>query len=351
MVRLECSPSFEVLRDDIGTLAASMDAARRQVRWLSSVLAYSRDSEGRLEIFIAGPPLHATIRQVRERLRHDLWNQQNLDSLEANRLVLPKGDHMDAITATILSELARNRVEQDPQSAFTQTEALINLALQAPLTQGNVITGIAGELSFLIQLIEAGLITASDVCVAWRGYAPSTRDVQLGDIGVEIKTTTTGASRHRIEGWYQVEPGVSANSTTVEARLYMLSIGIAWHHHGSPGVTVDSLIQRIIDNLGASEREEFLNAVRRYCGDSIVLDVRGQTECMAFKQPFSIGFARMYDMSDPAIEVLKSGDLAEVRNVLADTVSFQIELPKIVGSDNPISGWPAILHTLGAECS
>ena len=52
----------------------------------------------------------------------------------------------------------------------------------------------------------------------------------------------------------------------------------------------------------------------------------------------SAAFVRGYDMSDPAIEVLRRDDVADHHHVELQSVNFRINLPAMVSPHNPVPG-------------
>src|SRR5690606_8284484 len=109
---------------------------------------------------------------------------------------------------------------------------------------------------------------------SWQGWDRSSRDFQLGPVGVEVKTSTTSAGRHHIQGWYQVEPGVSADGT-VEAKFFLLSIGIQWLPEDAHGYTIEGLVGEVLKALPPHRHDPFLDAVRTYGGSRLEIDAAG----------------------------------------------------------------------------
>lgn len=347
MSKMNRGPSFEELRTNIARLNSSVDASERRVRWISDVLACSRDVQGGLEIFLVGPELSSRTNKVRERLRHDRWEEDGGTRFEASRILLPPGDHIDALAATIVTELIRNDVSLDCQRAFSQTEALISFVLRSLTDVGSSkFIGLAGELVVIDELLAGGVLSAGDILASWKGYMRSARDVQLDDIGIEVKTTTTGVSRHRIEGWYQCEPGVFGESSAIESGLYLASIGLEWLDRESGDLTIERLIQKIGSRMTPEHYRIFLDRVRSYCDDSPVVDDSGRASVAAMSRSFVIGFVRFYDMRDPAIKVIRSQDLSCYHHVVSDSVNYTLELPSVVSADNPIRTWNDVCLTM-----
>lgn len=340
------------MRLQLSRLQPSSADDERIVRFIddNKDLGFSRDRLGRLELLFAGAELTPRMASVRARLSHDDWLTAEGRWLPANRLVLDPGEQFDAAGALICIELLRLGFQRDPQTAFAAAEPVIDMVLKRVESEAAVLTGLAGEL-LTLDWLTAGRTTADATAAVatWRGWEPSSRDFQLGPIGVEVKTTTTGASSHKIEGWYQVERGVGVDGA-LETHLFLLSIGIVWLE---PSLRVDHSIrrisERIADRVDVINRDLFLRAVSGYAGANLEVDAHGIVVGKAVERPFMPSFERLYDMSDDRVRVLRSSDLADFHHVKSDTVSFQIELPDRVRGDlNPITGASAISRRLRA---
>ena len=317
------------------------------MRWVQGAgrtIAYARDNEGKLEIFLAGPPLRAVLPSVARRLHHDRWTQEDGTSLEASRLLLPEGEHIDAVAATIIVELLRHRAGVDLQVAFARTEPLVAMCLNAAAPQNAVVTGLAGELLLLRQLRLVPGMSPSGALATWKGHRRSSRDFQIGSLGLEVKTSTTGESRHHIQGWYQVEAGIPVDSDVRETDLRILSVGIDWLPSGVGGMTLADLVKANRPGLTDEEWARFLADVRGYCGDDFPIDANGEASEESFSAPFQVGFVRLYDLTDLQVHLLTQADLDDKTHVVTDSVSFEILLPKVVSVGNPVVGWPEVVQ-------
>ena len=340
--------TFESLRSELKEAVPAPSAEERRISWVGAErrIAFARDAEGRLELFLLGEALSARERTVRERLLHNTWQRAEGGHLKANRLRLPDGDHYDAIAATILLELLAKGYEHDADEAFRRTEALIALALEPARAEEAALTGLAGELLTFASMIRLDPGSSETFFDAWQGWTRSSRDFQLGSVGLEVKTSTTSASRHHIQGWYQVERGVAADGTA-ETALYLLSIGIRWLPMDGPGTTIESLLHEIVHALPAHRRRAFVDAVRGYCGLGLAIDEDGTAGQASLRRPFISTYERLYDLQDERIRLPRSIDFAAFSDVVSDSVTFEIELPERVRGDrNPVVGLGAGLSTL-----
>jgi hypothetical protein len=340
--------TFEDLRQWIGNAPRGVSPQERRITYVGDArkLGFARDHDGQLEVFLMGTAHDARERVIKERLVHDVWRTAAGGNLEADRLCLPDDDHFDAFAATILLELVDKGYELEPVEAFRRTEPLIALALDPTQAQRPVLTGLAGELLTLATMIRLGRRQAVWCLDSWQGWDRSTRDFQLGPIGVEVKTSVTSASRHHVQGWYQVERGVSADGA-VETHLYLLSIGIRWLEADSPGPTLEGLVKEILDTLPAGRRPGFVQAVRGYGGANLLVDDDGTAGQAALRVPFMSVFERLYDLQDSSIGLPTSEALTPFTHLVSDTVSFEIELPNRVRGDvNPVVGLAQALSGL-----
>ncbi len=340
--------TFETLRSELKAAARAPSARERRITWVGGErrLAFARDATGRLEVFLLGEPLSPRERTVQERLLHDTWHTAGGMHLAANRLKLPDDDHYDAIAATILLELLDKGYERDAVEAFRRTEPLITLALEPTRAENAALTGLVGELQALASMIRLGPGSPESFLDAWQGWTRSSRDFQLGSVGIEVKTSTTSASRHHIQGWYQVERGVAADGV-VETGLYLLSIGIRWLPMDGPGTTIEALVKEVVGALPAHRRQGFLDAVRGYCALSLAIDENGAAGQTSLRRPFISTYERMYDLQDDRIRLPQSDDFASFTNLVSDSVTFEIELPERVRGDrNPVVGLAAGLSTV-----
>lgn len=345
------TPSYEALRETIRSLPSAASGEERVVVHLDpeGSLAVARDPEGKVELFLVGPQMDARQPAVRERLVHNTWMTADDHPFAANRIVLPPGHHLDAAAALICAELLANDYPSSPSDAFARSEPVIDLVLTPAHQADRTLTGLAGELTFLSALLDAQQGgEAESLVAAWHGWRPSSRDFQLGSVGVEVKTSTTGSSTHHIQGWYQVEPGTAADGTA-ETSLYLLSLGIRWLQHGKAGLSIEALTAKVAGRLEAQARAKFHEQVRRYGGMLLELDASGSAAQKALRRPFMVVYERLYDMADQRILLPRSADLMPFSHVLPDTMEFVIRLPeKVRGDRNPITGLENIAHHVHA---
>jgi hypothetical protein len=341
--------TYEQLLERIGRLTRPNGPRQRKVYWVnnSHVLGVSKTYEGRIEIFLAGPELNPALRILRETIEHQPWWPQdgNEPAFEANRLLLPGIGHFDQVAAFLCAELLRNGVDDDLRKAFMETEPILALAIERLRLSDGSLLGLTGELLFLsalCRMVEDAEVAA--VFDAWRGWQQSLRDFQLGEVGIEVKTTTRSTSTHPIQGTHQVELNDGTGGGRLEVGLYLVSIGLQETEPHGNSYTVPGLADTIIERLGEVGREDkvdlFVSRVREYgSGAGFGYDHSTMRNDPSFNRSFAVTFVRAYNMLDENIGVLRQDDIAAHPHVDPGSVRYTIRLPAQVSGDlNPIVG-------------
>lgn len=338
--------NYEDVLDAISAAASTSAGGVRDMTWLTSaeVIGVARDKDGRLEVYLAGRALNACSQSVREALLHHVWHRKSGAPLPANRLLLPALGHFDAVAAFICAELLRNGADQDIDYAFRVTEPIIELAIERLLLSEAALLGLTGELLLLSSLChEANDHLVGRVINSWDGWRRSSRDFHWEGTGVELKTTVRSTASHMVQGVHQIEPSDGDNGQPTEDRLLLVSVGIQKADAGPNSISVPALVQRIVDRLEAtgnqSQVAEFLTRVGRYGSESgFGYDHSSMRNDAPFTSTFTVAFFRGYDMTDPAVEVLRRDDVATRHHVEMQSVSFRITLPATLSAANPITG-------------
>lgn len=333
---------YEELRERVAASAPASTADSRDVEWTSAsrALGFARSSSGGIEVFLVGEPLHASRPGVAKHLEHHQWATVDGEGLSANRLLLPNEPHFDRVAAFICAELQLNNVDNSVSVAFSRSEEIIDLALTGASVDADALLGLCGELLFLDALTRADPEAAAQILMkSWAGHRRSSRDLQLGSIGVEVKTTTKAASIHHIQGPHQVELGNPVGGVQ-ETGLFLLSVGLVWLPNEQPmAFTLPRIVSNLISTLTADDRTEFLSRVSGFAGSAGSGYVHDSPEIAAeFRRPFTTSFVRLYDMADSRISLPRS-DLLAGMDLIPDSVSYRIRLPlQVNGSLNPIIG-------------
>lgn len=337
---------YEELRERIADAAPSTQRDARDVVWATSGrrLGFARSPAGAIELFIVSEQLESTTPGVARHLEHRAWatGPEN-GTLGANRLLLPNEPHFDRVAAFICAELLLNGVDTNPAEAFRRSEELIDLALARGAVDSQALVGLCGEMLLLDSLISADPGSAKTILMqSWAGYRDSSRDLQLGPVGVEVKTTTKAVSEHHIQGPHQTEIGVSVGGVP-ETRLFLLSIGMLWLPTGHPDShTLPSIVTKLVRHLTPVDAQEFLSRVRGYSGGAEIGYEHGAKNLpREFIRPFTTNFARLYDLTDHRIRIPRSDDLRGM-DLVPESVQYRIRLPEQVnGTLNPVSGLAA----------
>lgn len=345
--------SFETTREAIAALPPASSDLDRVLVWVDvdHRLALSRDVRGRVEVFIVCEALAATSRELASAIQHQTWTTASGDPLPANRLVLPAAKHFDGVAAFICAELTANGIGIDPVTAFGRTEPAIALALRRAALSDQALVGLAGELYVLARLTGALPSLSEPIIDGWYGSGPSTRDLQVGTVGIEVKTTSGPMSTHHIQGLHQVQLGFGTGGAP-ETHLFLLSLGVEWlASASSAGRTIPDLVDVVLASLpDSAARDAFLARVKQYGGDAgIGYDHHADRVASRYSQPFQARFERLYDLSDEALHLLRSADVAHALHVQQDSIGFRVQLPAQVRGDvNPVAGMPAIVEHLAA---
>lgn len=353
MRNLPANTGFEWLYDLIETMEPASNAESRTLKWVTEnqSLALARDENGGLEIYISGPPLTVGSRKILEHLTHKVVDGRDGETTGFSSLTLPEASEYDGLAALICDQLIRNGIDEDRQAAVTRAEPTIDFAFTRSRRASRVLLGLAGELySIWILVQDLPPLAAGEIVHQWYGYKPSSRDIQLGALGIEIKTTTSTRSRHQIQGIHQVELGYSVDNVP-EAELILLSVGLRWLSDSrEDSHSINQLVGLILDVLPGAQKQDFIRAVGQYGGDNdVAYDYNVSAESRNFERPFVVNFLRAYDLNDPAISLLGSQDIGEITHVVAESVTYTVDLPdSIEGSENPISGTDEVVgHILG----
>jgi len=332
---------FEEALDVVRRLVAATSKDDRRVAWFSSdrVLGVCRNQHGAIELFVGGDALTTTSSVVMELVRVETVTDSSGGHTPANVLAFERGSHIDPVAALVCHELIEAGVLDvgGRDRAFSVVEPIIEMAIDRSGRSKEIVAGLAGEVFVLSRLVAARPADAAALVRAWAGYAPSTRDFQLGTTGLEVKTTTGTASHHHIQGTHQVDLGYPVDGTP-ETRLYLLSIGIRWLGVGdADGASIASLTAEISSALGVAEAQQFQSQVRQYGAAASSID--GTDFGASWQRPFKPTFVRLYDMTDPAIQVLRDTHVADLAHVVSGSVTYRIELPAVVTEGvNPVNG-------------
>ena len=348
---------YETIRERMAGLPRQTSTREREIEWIvSQRLGVSRGHRGHVEIFIGGPELHPTLAALRDNIDYQTWYGQQQHQFNANRLLLPSADYFEQAAAFICIELIDAGVEHDPAGAFASKEPIIDVWLQQLQLTNQAVLGLAGELLVFEALMSiAPTDRLLDLLASWLGYTHSTRDFEIPPIGIEIKTTTRGTSRHHINNPDQLELGRTSGGTA-ETNLFLASIGLQWADQPEGAWTLPLVVDRLLEHLNklapSQQKEahtELLSKIEQYGGDNkLGYNHLAMRDSPRYNRPFGVEFARLYDVGDPAIKVLRLSDLSGFDNVDPGSVSYQVRLPRKVNGDlNPQNGFQtAASHVL-----
>lgn len=351
------SKTYEQLKAFVGDLEPAPAADVRDIGFADDTrtIALSRNHECSVELVLSCGRLSASRPIVDLAMDYNPnWKSSNEGSFPANRIVFPSDMFFDSAAAMICVELIEAGFADDPVNAFATVEPLIEKFIAG----GNMIgdhklMGLYGELTLLDALTAHTEPADSGRMVdSWFGWRPSSRDFQLGQIGIEVKTTTGSTSRHHIQGFHQIEVGHPVTDVS-ETSLQLLSIGLIAVPEGQDsGQSLPSLVEQIRQRLPAgSVRAAFLDHVQEYGGDAGAGYNHSRDQAKArFQTHFVPAFERLYDLTDDALHILSRPDVSPFTHVEADSIEFNLDLPfPFRGAINPVSGLGAIAIVLTAE--
>ena len=349
--------TFERLRERLDLVEAPSVAGNRETLWVvDRLLGVARSHLGGVEVFLVGARLHPRTATVRRHLEHGEWGTSSGDVIEASRLVFPNEQHFVALGALICVEMLRAgaSASRPLQSVFEEVEPLIELALRRGALTEESVLGLVGELLALEQMLLAVADRAElapSVLDMWRGHHRGERDLTIGAMAIEVKTTRHDSSSHRLAGFSQVEPAEG------EDGLFLLSLGLAPTAAGD-GQTLPDVVDRLLAALGPWTRggplspvqERLLRDVAAYGqGDSAGYDHLTMAEWTAYQTTFRTTFTpRLYDLTDPDVRLLRRADVAD-KFVDPGTVEYQADLPAAVNGRNPAANWTLALGRIVRE--
>lgn len=323
----------------------------RHIDWCveAGVLGLARTPMGRIEIFLEGEEVEARFRRVREALEYQRWYRADGDELLANRILLPAAGHFEQVAAFLCTELLRNDATTDLPGAFARTEPLIELAIDDLMIAEETYRGLCGEMLVLDALLRGvpdSLV--GEVLASWKGHRETSRDFQLGWVGVEVKTTTGLSSSHLFRGVQQLELGHGVDGEE-ETGFMLASLGLEWTDPDNDANTtalpdlVEGVSDRATAALGKAAGavvDDLVGRIASY-GPAAALgyDHRTMSDTARFGRRFRVRFVRCYDMTDPGIRLLTTDDMRSRPFIDADALHLRVNLPdQVTGDVNPQVG-------------
>ncbi len=125
--------------------------------------------------------------------------------------------------------------------------------------------------------------------------------------------------------------------------MLLVSCGLQVSTPSQNSFSVPQLVQRIADRLEATgngvQVDEFWAHVAEYGAESALgYNHPTMASDAPFATAFTPAFVRAYDMGDPAVQVIRRGDVVGHQHVDPGSLSFRIDLPATVGVGNPVDG-------------
>lgn len=341
--------TFEKLLQIAETLSVPNTDDEREVRWCDSscILGLSRQQGGGIELFLCGHELRAQLPLVRRHLKYDGWARKDGGVFQANRLVFPSNDYYVPATAFLAEELLRTNLIGALSQSFSETEPLIEMVLRKTALSEEVILGLLGELRFLEVLLTLARDVREKAAIldGWRGHQRSARDFVYGNRSAEVKATRSKRSVHAISSIAQVDPRRTETGDSLE-ELHLISVGFqpCDPAQKEAGISLVDQVETVLQKLavpGLEQRgelqQQFLSKVSMYGGEAgHGYEHDEMRDWSAYQQRWEHSFLRIYNMTDPAIRVLRRDDVQCREHVVLDSVTFQISLPdSVTGDINP----------------
>lgn len=349
--------NYEYLRNDLEEMGVP-EGRIRNMRWLADPLAVGRTTSGHFEIFICGEELSTSSNLVRRHMQHGEWRPlEGGQPFFANRIVLPEAPHFASIAAVIAIELLRAGIvdSRGAQSAFSDVEPIIELAIRRGALPENVIVGLVGELTLLRQLFISNsnqpesLLRVLDY---WQGWQEGGRDFRIGSYSIEVKTTRASASIHKFTGLHQVEPTMLPSG--LMESLCILSVGLV--ASSTIGESLPQLVDDILAILSRAEASEettneFLRRVSLYGQSGRGYEHLAMRDWSVYGVRFAHTFEpRLFRLDDNEFALL-TRDMLSATFVQADDLSFTAHLPDQVSTFNPAPNWEAELQVIQSEAA
>lgn len=334
--------SFEQLLTTFLELKAPHVDEAREVEWLGGgTIGVGRDTAQRFEVFLRSEkPLVTNSQLVKRHLKFDTWKGAGGATFEASYFVLPASPHFAAVASLIAEELLRHGADTRPlPEVFREVEPIIEMALRRSAMAEEEMIGLIGELQFLEQMLFiGGEAQAEKVLGYWRGFEKGSRDFVLGARAIEVKTTQTKGSTHRIHSLRQVEPDPGS-----EDEIYLLSVGL---RRADTGVSLPDTVEKVLARLPEQLHVRCLESVRNYGTDVVKYEHAEMKTWGIYQTKYTPTFApRLYNMNDEEMNVLKSDHVAGMF-LKASSVQYTIELPEKVTATNPARNLEAFLKQI-----
>lgn len=291
------------------------------VERVSDLVSVGLTGDKRFCVFFLGEELFPRLPAVRRAHGFQQWVvKETGEKVEANRLCFGVESEYQALVATVAVEFARNLGEVANgvlENGFAATEPLIEIMLrQASLSREEAL-GLHGELLLVLNVLKRasqlgpGPAIRKDPTGFWRGWQLGKRDLELGSVVVEVKTTTRHERRHHFHGFSQLEPRDASET------LFVASVCLDRSEDGLSTLALVDQLRVLVRSLAEqpdSSESSFLNRLAKYgsTGRKIALnrldDVTQRLVMIPYERSLPFGF---YNMADGNLGILRVADLDE----------------------------------------
>lgn len=349
----DIATTFEEILRRTESLSTPATDEQRQVFWcdVNQRIGLSKQLHGGREVFVRSVALRATSALVERHLKFDSWESSLGGRFEANRIVFPADEYFQPLIALVVEQLLRRIGSNGSvEKAFIAVEPILEMALRRLALGDQTILGLIGELRFLEALLNAAgsdSRKAARIIDCWHGHEWSARDFVLANCSVEVKATRGNRSVHPVHSVMQVDPRRTTDGVPQE-QLYLLSIGfemIASEGEKAARLSLPEQVSSLSRTCSRMSDESQPNSLAQLLLEKIAS--YGSTpeggyrhaemaDWPAYQIGWSQTFTRIYDMGDPAIDILRRNDVRSKAHIAADSVQFDLSLPESVSGDlNP----------------
>ncbi len=326
--------SYEEWSRLLHELQRPVRAGERNVAWDpdSEQVGVALSGAGQVEVFLRSSGLPFTDPAVRSRLEEREWEDASgLGQFFATRVELPRGPEFLPAAAWICAELLQNGAASDLRHAVRRTEPVIAFVLGGLSAREQDVAGLLGEVAVLRYLVEEAPVNRRlNILDGWRGYERALRDLTVGSVGIEVKSTTRAVSRHHFQGVHQIEPQDG------EAGLRLISVGLTYElEDGAHATTLEDELRRLGAMVAEAEGDpegvvaELRARVDRYgiAASTNLLPDEVQRR-MIRERRFAVEWVRAYDPRDAGLRLPSRRALERLSPLLAvESVAFDLVLP------------------------
>jgi hypothetical protein len=313
--------SFNDIHSHFGALKAEPASAPQayRVKELTSDVWIGIGLNEEFCVFIVGERLDAERPLVQKICTTGAWVVEKTEqTIAGTKLSFDASPEYKPLTSTVVWELLRalkNHKTGSIKDAFSQTEPLIEVLIRQSILTRSWLLGLHGELrivrNILKHVLERGYASQLpvDVTYFWQGMAPGKRDIIIGSMALEIKTTSKNIRLHHFHGFSQIEPRNDSEE------LYVASLCLSQSANGQTSLGIIEEIRTFIHKIATAPPvadAAFVARLRAYGPASFSLNLNNLDELT--RESLSTRYEEtltslFYRMSDLRLPLLRRQDL------------------------------------------